>query len=201
MVDVPRDINARIAERVRDLRTEQGLSLDALAARSRVSRSMISLIERGESSPTATVLEKLAGALDVTMALLFDGSESRPAAHGPLSRRADQVEWKDPESGFMRRNLTPPAARQPFHLVEIHFPAGRRVVIDAQDAQVFRQVWMLEGTMDITTGAERYRLHEGDCLAVRSDKPLIFHNPGRRVARYVAGVASDGSLMARAGRR
>ncbi|HUL05742.1 MAG TPA: helix-turn-helix transcriptional regulator, partial [Candidatus Acidoferrum sp.] len=53
-------INARIAGRVRALRADRGLSLDALAAKSAVSRSMISLVERGESSPTAVVLEKIA---------------------------------------------------------------------------------------------------------------------------------------------
>ena len=57
------DLNARIAERVRELRAQRGLSLDALARKSGVSRSMISLIERGESSPTAVVLEKLAAGI------------------------------------------------------------------------------------------------------------------------------------------
>ena len=56
------DINARIAGRVRALRAELGLTLDALAAKCDVSRSMISLVERGESSPTAVVLEKIAAA-------------------------------------------------------------------------------------------------------------------------------------------
>jgi transcriptional regulator with XRE-family HTH domain len=50
-------IHDRIAQRVHRLRIDQDLSLDALATRSGVSRSMISLIERGESSPTAVVLE------------------------------------------------------------------------------------------------------------------------------------------------
>ena len=66
------DLNQRIAERVRELRAAQGLSLDALASKSSVSRSMISLIERGESSPTAVVLEKLAAGLGVMLASLFD---------------------------------------------------------------------------------------------------------------------------------
>ncbi|MDY6983839.1 MAG: helix-turn-helix transcriptional regulator, partial [Pseudomonadota bacterium] len=48
----------RLIERVRELRQGQGLSLEALAEKSGVSRSMISLIERGETSPTAVVLEK-----------------------------------------------------------------------------------------------------------------------------------------------
>jgi transcriptional regulator with XRE-family HTH domain len=51
------DINQIIASRIRDLRSKQGWSLDTLAERSGVSRSNISLIERGESSPTAIVLD------------------------------------------------------------------------------------------------------------------------------------------------
>src|SRR3954464_2217878 len=91
------DLNQRIAERVRDLRAARGLSLDALAGKSGVSRSMISLIERGESSPTAAVLEKLAGGLGVMLASLFEArAEAARAPLGPLSRREDQPWWRDP---------------------------------------------------------------------------------------------------------
>ena len=67
-MDTPTDagINERIARCVRDLRATRGLTLDALATRSGVSRSMISLIERGESSPTAVVLEKIATGLGLS---------------------------------------------------------------------------------------------------------------------------------------
>ena len=68
MEERPTDLTARMADRVRELRAARGLSLDALADRSGVSRSMISLVERGESSPTAVVIEKLAAGLGVTMA-------------------------------------------------------------------------------------------------------------------------------------
>ena len=70
MKDTPATLDQRIAERVRGLRAMQGLSLDALAHKSGVSRSMISLVERGESSPTAVVLEKLIGQF------LFDKASS-----------------------------------------------------------------------------------------------------------------------------
>ena len=58
----PSDINARIAERIRGLRATRGLTLEALAERSGVSRAMISRVERGESSPTAVLLDKIAAA-------------------------------------------------------------------------------------------------------------------------------------------
>ncbi|MFD0461059.1 helix-turn-helix domain-containing protein [Microvirga aerilata] len=70
-MEQPADINAHLAGRLRSLRSEQGLTLDGLADRTGVSRSMISLIERGESSPTAVVLDKLAAGLGVTLASLF----------------------------------------------------------------------------------------------------------------------------------
>jgi transcriptional regulator with XRE-family HTH domain len=195
MIDKEPDVNARIAERVRELRTAQGLSLDTLAARSGVSRSMISLIERGESSPTATVLEKLSGAFGVTMATMFDAAAGQ-TIRGPVVRRADQVEWEDPESGYVRRNVTPPTAKQPMQLVDVEFPPGRRVVFETgpRDVQVSQQVWLLDGTMEITLGTERYRLHEGDCLAMQLDKPMVFQNPGRKRARYVVAVAANPSL-------
>ena len=85
---------------------------------------MISLIERGESSPTAVVLEKLAAALGVMLASLFAAPSAGAMAHSPVARRADQPQWRDPASGYLRRNVSPPGARQPVQIVEIHFPPG-----------------------------------------------------------------------------
>ena len=66
--EAPSGLNDRIAQRVRDLRAARGLSLDALATHCGVSRSMISLIERGESRPTPLLLEKLATGHGVSLA-------------------------------------------------------------------------------------------------------------------------------------
>src|SRR5438876_10968641 len=106
------EINALIAHRVRELRDTQGFSLDALAERSGVSRSNISLIERGQSSPTAAVLDKLAAGLGVTLASLFEEDASPAAEPSPVARAAEQPTWTDPASGYVRRNLSP-AARSP----------------------------------------------------------------------------------------
>lgn len=188
------DLDQRIAERVRDLRAGRGLSLDALASKSGVSRSMISLIERGKSSPTAVVLEKLAGGLGVTLASLFDAPAGRAdAASGPLSRRDDQPQWRDPASGYLRRNVSPANVPQPMQLIEVHFPPGARVAFEnsAREMRVHQQVWVLEGAIDITLGVERHRLREGDCLAMQLDRPTMFHNPTRKPARYAVVIASE----------
>ena len=187
-------LHERIAARVQELRSTQRLSLDALASKSGVSRSMLSLIERAESSPTAVVLEKLAAGLGVTLASLFDATGAEDHLRiSPLARRAEQAEWQDPASGYVRRNVSPAGVHQPMHIVEVHFPPGGRVAFEkaAREARVFQQVWLLKGTMEITLGREQHRLAEGDCLAMQLDRPVIFHNPTKKPARYAVVIASE----------
>ena len=181
-------INARIARRVAGLRAAAGLSLEALATRCDVSRSMISLIERGEASATAFVLEKLASGLGVPLASLFDAPRAEP---GPLVRRGEQPEWRDPASGYLRRNVSPPDFPSPMRIVEVEFPPGKRVVLEGAGpaAAIDEQVWMLDGVMLLTYGGVVHRLEAGDCLALRLDGPIEFRNPARRPARYAVVIA------------
>jgi transcriptional regulator with XRE-family HTH domain len=189
------DINTRIARRVRELRDAQGFSLDALAQRSGVSRSHISLIERGQSSPTAVVLDRLATGLGVTVASLFESSKalgSPPAPPSPLARVADQPVWADPASGYVRRNVSPPGVRSALQLVDVVFPAGRRVAFEtgARAVEVHQQVWMIDGVMELTVGDDHWRLTAGDCLAMRLDRPIVYRNPTRKPARYLVALAT-----------
>lgn len=186
------DINARIAARVRELRAGLGLSLEALAARSGVSRSALSLIERAETSPTATVLDRLAAGLGVTLSALFEPATAELAA-SPLVARDAQPLWRDPASGYLRRAVSPPGVTSPLRIVEIEFPAGARVAYDvaARDPVVHQQIWMFEGTVVFTHGEHDYRLVAGDCLAVKLDVPTGFHNPTRKRARYAVVTATE----------
>jgi transcriptional regulator with XRE-family HTH domain len=185
------DIHQRIAQRLRELREAHGLSLEALAERSQVSRSAISLIERGQSSPTAAVLDRLSSALGVTLASLFEDSAAPAAEPSPVARAADQPEWTDPASGYVRRNLSP-AVRSPIQLVEVSFPPGQSVAYDtgARDAEIHQQLWIVEGTMEVTVGDTHWRLDAGDCLAMQLDRPIVFHNPTKRPARYLVALTT-----------
>jgi transcriptional regulator with XRE-family HTH domain len=157
---------------------------------------MLSLIERGESSPTAVVLEKLARGLGVTLPSLFEAADdAAPEEAGPLARRNDQPEWQDPDSGYRRRNVSPKGALHPMQIVDVHFPAGARVAFEngARDLRAHQQVWMLEGKMAVTVGKERHQLREGDCLAMQLDRPVMFHNPTRKPARYAVVIVTENS--------
>lgn len=182
-------IHTRIAQRVRDLRAARGLSLEALAQASGVSRSMISLIERAESSPTAVVLERLAMGLGVSLASLFDAPE--PSA-SPVSRRAAQALWQDPHSGYVRRNVSPAGVGSPLQIVDVQFPPKARVAYETgpRDPVVHQQIWVLEGRIEVTVGTTLHKLEAGDCLALVLDQPLSYYNPTRQVTRYAVILTS-----------
>lgn len=183
------DINSRIAGRVRALRADAGMSLEALAGKCAVSRSMISLIERGETSPTAVVLEKIATGLGVTLGSLFD--EPAGAPH-PVSHAKDRVRWKDPQSGYVRRNISPAGFPSPIRIVEVEFPAGARVAYEsgARAAPVAQQIWVRAGAIEVTVGTVTHALGTDDCLAMQLDAPVTFRNRTRRTARYVVVLSS-----------
>ncbi len=185
-------IDMRLGARIRLEREARGWSLTDLSERSGVSRAQINKVERGESSPTAAVLDRLAAGLGVTLASLF--AERDSAAASPLSRRTDQRIWRDPESGYTRRNLSAPGFPSPIELVEAVLPPGARVAYDTghRAAIVHQQIWILDGAIEFTLGEETYRLASGDCLSMRLDRPTLFRNPTEHPARYVVALATDG---------
>ena len=171
------------------MRAARGLTLEALAEASGVSRSMISIVERGESSATAVVLERLATGLGVSLATLFDGP---PAVATPVSRRADQMEWRDPASGYLRRNVSPSGFASPIQIVEVTFPPGARVAYETagRSRMTHQQIWVLQGIIDIALGDERYELRTGDCLAMVLDRPVTFHNHSKKPVQYCVVIGS-----------
>ncbi len=187
-------VHARIATNLRALRAARTMSLETLAQASGVSRSALSLIERGQSSPTAVVLDKIAVGLGVSLADLFASKFSASAEMPtPLSRQVDQVCWTDPGSGYVRRALSPVGFASPIQLVEVHFPPGARVAFETgpRNGNVHQQVWILQGQLTLTVGSASWNLQAGDCLAMTLDQPTAFHNPSRQTTRYLVALATD----------
>jgi transcriptional regulator with XRE-family HTH domain len=149
---------------------------------------MISLVERGESSPTAVVLQKIASGIGVPLAKLFD-DPAEPAT--PLSRRTDRTTWRDPESGYVRRNISPASFPSPIRIVEVMLPAGTRVAYESAPGQsdMHQQVWVRQGRVEVSVGETIHHLAADDCLAMRLGKPIAFANRTRKPARYIVVIS------------
>jgi transcriptional regulator with XRE-family HTH domain len=185
MQEIAQDIDQRIAARVKSARQALGLTLDQLAERSAVSRAMISRVERGEASPTAALLGRLANALGVTLSDFF--REAAPG-EGPLVRAADQPVWRDPATGYLRRNVTNAGAG--IDIVDVTLPPGASVTYDNAVAPFAADqvVWVLEGRLRMVLGDAATDLADGDSLAMRLDRPTRFQNISDRPVRYAVAV-------------
>jgi transcriptional regulator with XRE-family HTH domain len=172
---------------VKALRTEHGLTLDDLAARSGVSRAMISRVERGESSATAQLLNRLCNGLGVTLSSLFARADPPTS---PLSRRAEQTVWRDPGTGYVRRRVSPASTDGVLDLVDVALPAGTHVTFDMPEFRGTDQlVYVLEGRLSMVLGQTPYDLGPGDCLHMRFETPHTFRNETRDLARYLVALA------------
>jgi transcriptional regulator with XRE-family HTH domain len=177
---------AQIAGRLRLERQARGWTLADLAARSGVSRAMISKIERCEASPTATLLVRLASAFDLTLGSLIARAEG---ATQPLVRAADQPLWRDPASGYLRRQVFE-RMDHPIELVRVELPAGARIGLPAASYAHIRQVvWVLEGGLVIDEAGERRELSAGDCLGFGPPADTTIANESAETCAYLVIVA------------
>ena len=152
-------LNASLADVVREARVARGLSANALAEASGVSRAMIAKIERAEVQPTAALLARLSAALGLTLSELVARAED---AGRRLARRAEQPVWTDPETGYHRRALSP-VSGGPLELVEVELPPGAEVSYPV-DSCVFlhQQLWVLEGRLRFVAADAVDELEAGD---------------------------------------
>lgn len=183
-------IDETIALRLQALRQAHGFSLADLAGRSGVSKAMISRVERAESSASAALLGKLAAAFGLPLAELLSEPEAAPA---PLRRRAGQETWRDPQAGYLRRQVMPRDAASGLELVEVELPAHARVAYPAWSGRAYRQaLWLLEGALAVHHGEETHTLAAGDCLAFGVDRPLAYRALGRTRCRYLLAAVHPG---------
>ena len=179
----PKHIGARLAQR----RGTLALKLEELAARTGVSRAMISRVERGEVNASAAILDKLCGGLGMTLSQLF----SREGG-SPLLRHEEQPSWTDPVSGYTRRDITPAGTGSPVQIVEVEFPPGGEVTLAKSRYRIIEQhVWLLAGEIEITLPTGTYRLAPGDCLHMSPNEGITFRNPGREPARYAVILTTE----------
>lgn len=179
------DSASKLARRILLEREVRGWSLAELAEQSGVSKAAISKIERAEVSPTAVVLVRLAAAFDLTLAGLLVRAEGEG---GRLIRAADQAEWRDPDTGYVRRQIYN-RPDHPLEMVQVELPPGRQVEFPASAyARIRQTIWVTAGELVVHEGSERHVLQAGDCLGLGPPAPVVIANQGAKPCSYVVAL-------------
>ena len=176
-------VSRRLATRMESLRRQRNLSLDEAAAASGISRATISRLERGQTSPTASQLGRICTAYQVTMSGLLAEVEANPAQHVPLE---SQSVWSDPETGFVRRSVLPPAAGFRSEIIKGEIAGGGVIAYAAAPASGFEQYMVIEsGALNFSHAGETFILNQGDALRFRLTGPTRFENTGNQPVHYL----------------
>ncbi len=178
-----------VGTRIRALREAMELSLRDLAGRSGVSAPMLSQVERGETSPTLAIAEKIAAGLELTLSQLLRLDEGE---HVSVSRAGERRRFE--RGGHRFEELTPPLPGQradvSLHTLKpgattggpgdppMHEPGSRETAV------------VLEGGLALFVEGTRHDLCSGDSVTFDADLPHHFENEGEEPTRFLAVIAA-----------
>ena len=180
---------AAVGARVRALREAMDLSLRDLAERSGVSAPMLSQVERGETSPTLAVAERIAEGLELRLSQLLRLDEDGAVSIVRASER---------RGGGSRRHryelLTPPLPGQRAEVSRHELARGAQTGGEGDPPMHepgSRETTLVErGPLVLVCDGERHELADGDCVTFDADLPHHFENPGEEPATLLAVVSA-----------
>lgn len=167
MTENSNDILTRLPARLKEARRAKGLSLEAVANLSGVSRSMVSQIERGESSPTISTLWNLTRALQVDFAGLLE--ETNSADRIEVLQKSEVPSIDNMGQGCRIRILSPPEEAGGHEVYDIRFDAGGALNSQPHTRGAREQLTVLEGAVRVTSGSAASDLTQGDTARYAAD--------------------------------
>ena len=178
------NVAVRFGTRVRAVRLEQGLTLDAVAASAGVSRASLSNLERGEHSPSLTTATNVARALRVSLAELLGEEDRRPVVTIP---QAERPVFRDPTTGIERQLLSPAFAGRGIEFIRATLPVGAATdEIRPYHPAIDKYLLVEAGALQVVIGGDVHLLDEGDAFYFRASASHRFANAGPNPCSYLA---------------
>ena len=182
----PEEVNAAVGRNVRAQRTRLAWTLDELAARSGVSKGMLSQVEQARTNPSVATICRLATALGVSIASLVEAPE------GPSARvvRAEEAVtlWTGGGQGSAARLLVASGTSQQVELWDVRMEPGDGYGSEAHPAGTRELLLVVDGELTLELDGAPHRLGAGDAIAFVADRPHGYRNQGATPLRYTLTV-------------
>src|SRR5450432_3249868 len=155
VTETPADLTPIVGANLRRLRMKRGLSLERMAKASGVSRAMLGQIELGHSTPTISIVWKIARALDVSFSTLITArSASRTAL--VLRERAKLLTSQD--GSFSSRALFPFDEPRNVEFYELQLAAHSLEEADPHPTGTTENLVVSSGALELCVGKDRHQL-------------------------------------------
>ena len=177
-------IVATLGSRIKALRAQSGITLEQLASQSGVSRAMLSKVERGEKSPTLSIVARIAAGFRITLSELL-GAET-DASDVAVIRSAERLSFKDPETGFERWVLSPQHLDNGVEVVLHRIPPGRSSgVLPPYSVPTEKYVMVQEGQLTVYVDNKPHVLKAGDSMYFEVKAPYrLVNDDGHTACAY-----------------
>ncbi len=167
---------------VRQLRTDQRMSLRTLASRTDFSPSFISQVENGLVSPSIASMEKIANALGVTLGEFF--AAAAKGESGLFVRVGGRLKMSSLWSQGLVEALSPMTGCR-LEPVLITLDKGGRTGKHAYSHHSEQFAFVLEGEPTLTLGPEEHELRPGDAVTIRPQELRRWENRKGAVVRIL----------------
>ncbi len=179
-----------IGSRLREIRQKKGLNLRGVSQLSGVSRSMLSKIETGRSSPTATTLGKVCEGLGVSISQLVGGVAPREVI---VMRSNEHPVFRVPKTGFERWSLSPISEVRTVDCALNILPPGRSSgYFPPHREGVEETLYIVAGSIILWHGDTSFALSAGDSVYYHADASHRFDNASEtEEARFLVVVNNN----------
>lgn len=166
------ELNRRIGEKLRALRTGRGLTLDQLAALTGVSKPMLSQVERGETNPTVGTLWKIAGGLGLPFSALLED----PKPEMTVVRHHTDTSISEDDGRFLVTSVFTADARRPLEVFQVLLRPGAHRVAEGHGAGVTEYLTVCHGSFSLLLSGEELLLNEGDSVRFQATDEHTYLN-------------------------
>jgi rhodanese-related sulfurtransferase/transcriptional regulator with XRE-family HTH domain len=167
-------LDAIVGANLRELRTQRGLTLDALARTSGVARTLLGQIELGRAVPSIGVVWKIAQALGVPFSTLL-------MTHGPVGtsvmRRSSGKRLLSADGRFASRALFPFGEPRKVEFYELWLAPHGQEEAEPHQPGTRENLVVAAGRLELKVGSEKYLLERGDAILFAADVPHVYTNP------------------------
>ena len=179
--DPSEELAAIVGRNLKHLRTRKGLSLEKLATASGVSRAMLGQIETGKSTPTISLLWKVASALEVPFATLINTKDTL----GTVVLKYEKSKILESSDGrFSSRALFPFDEQRKVEFYELKIAAFHSEAAEAHAPGTVENLTVTQGTVEIVIAGEPPQiLTEGDSILFKADVAHAYKNTGKTEAK------------------
>ncbi|WP_038344055.1 helix-turn-helix domain-containing protein [Acinetobacter sp. A47] len=170
------DIPPNVAEALKKLRTERGLSLSQTAELTGVSKAMLGQIELGKSSPTVATLWKIATGFNIAFSTFLEGGRS--VAQPEIHHFSDLAVFEQQQSGMRVSPLIPFDQELRMDVLKIELLPGARSESSPHEAGVIEHIIVLAGVLQLQLEEIQHTVHAGESIRFQADIPHIYANSG-----------------------